>query len=339
MATHHPTPPAIDSARAAGLRHVDDGRLPGIRRVGAKSRVRYVGPQGRTIADEHELRRIRALAIPPAWTDVWICPDPRGHVQATGRDARGRKQYRYHPRWREVRDEAKYGRLLAFAQALPAHPRANRRGPASIRPAAREGPRRRRPAAREDAHPHRQRGIRARQRLVRPDDDARPARDGRRRHACTSSFAARAAWRTPSISTTRGSRRIVKACRDLPGHELFQYVDERRRPDRRSTPPTSTPTCARSAARTSPPRTSAPGPARCWPPARWRSAARLQSAAEAKRNVIAADRFGRATAGQHQGGLPQVLHPSRRSSRPTWTASPSSGHARALPWPPRVERH
>src|ERR1700748_1632421 len=66
------------------------------------------------------LARIRALAVPPAWTDVWICPHAEGHLQATGRDARGRKQYRYHPRWREVRDEVKYGRMLAFAAALPA---------------------------------------------------------------------------------------------------------------------------------------------------------------------------------------------------------------------------
>src|SRR5207247_11340785 len=69
--------------------------------------------------DRHELRRIRSLAIPPAWTDVWICPRPNGHIQATGRDSRGRKQYRYHPRWREVRDETKYDRMIAFAEALP----------------------------------------------------------------------------------------------------------------------------------------------------------------------------------------------------------------------------
>ena len=82
-----------------------------------------------------ELQRIKSLVIPPAWTDVWICPDPRGHLQATGRDARGRKQYRYHPRWREVRDEVKYGRLIAFAQALPRIRSATR--PTCARPACR----------------------------------------------------------------------------------------------------------------------------------------------------------------------------------------------------------
>ena len=128
-----------------------------------------------------ELARIKSLVIPPAWTDVWICPDPHGHLQATGRDARGRKQYRYHPRWREVRDEVKYGRLIAFAQALP---RIRQRTEADLRKnrsAARKGPRRRRAAAREDADSRRQRRVRARQRLGRADDDARPARDDQRR--------------------------------------------------------------------------------------------------------------------------------------------------------------
>src|SRR6185503_6823592 len=80
----------------------------------------YTGPDGRIIRSESELARIRSLVIPPAWTDVWISPDPRGHLQATGRDARGRKQYRYHSRWREVRDETKYDRMIGFARALPA---------------------------------------------------------------------------------------------------------------------------------------------------------------------------------------------------------------------------
>src|SRR5918912_791439 len=71
------------------------------------------------VCNRNSTARLRSLVLPPAWTDVWICTDPRGHLQATGRDARGRKQYRYHPRWREVRDEVKYGRLIAFAEALP----------------------------------------------------------------------------------------------------------------------------------------------------------------------------------------------------------------------------
>ncbi len=105
-------------AREAGLRYVSD-TAPGIRRRRVGEQFEYIAPTGEQIEDEQTLRRIRSLAIPPAWTDVWICPSPKGHVQATGRDARGRKQYRYHPRWREVRDEAKYERVMAFAEALP----------------------------------------------------------------------------------------------------------------------------------------------------------------------------------------------------------------------------
>jgi DNA topoisomerase-1 len=119
-ATAEPVTVAPDvSAKSAGLHYVDD-RRPGITRKRAGKGWRYVGPDGKTIRDPEVVRRINSLAIPPAYTDVWICPDPRGHIQATGRDAKGRKQYRYHPRWREVRDETKYGRMIAFAQALPA---------------------------------------------------------------------------------------------------------------------------------------------------------------------------------------------------------------------------
>ena len=108
----------VESARAAGLRYVSD-LTAGIRRRRAGKGLRYTGSDGRPIRDVETLARIKRLAIPPAWTDVWICPDARGHLQATGRDARGRKQYRYHPRWREVRDAVKYDRMLAFAEALP----------------------------------------------------------------------------------------------------------------------------------------------------------------------------------------------------------------------------
>jgi DNA topoisomerase-1 len=104
------------SARAAGLRYVSDDD-PGLRRRRSRGGFRYIGPDGRA-APRHVLARIRALAIPPAWEDVWICADEHGHLQATGRDAKGRKQYRYHARWREARDETKYGRVSAFAAAL-----------------------------------------------------------------------------------------------------------------------------------------------------------------------------------------------------------------------------
>jgi DNA topoisomerase-1 len=106
------------TAQLAGLRYTNDEQ-PGVRRRRNGRGFAYVDRDGMPIRDEGELRRIRRLAIPPAWTDVWISPSPLGHIQATGRDARGRKQYRYHERWREVRDEAKYGRLNDFAKALP----------------------------------------------------------------------------------------------------------------------------------------------------------------------------------------------------------------------------
>src|SRR5262245_23292808 len=108
----------ISAARAAGLRHARDDR-PGIRRVRCGRGFRYRAADGSALRDRETLERIRSLAIPPAWVDVWICPSPNGHLQATGRDARGRKQYRYHPRWRAVRDETKYDRLIAFGEALP----------------------------------------------------------------------------------------------------------------------------------------------------------------------------------------------------------------------------
>jgi DNA topoisomerase I len=109
-------PPA--AAKAAGLRYVHDDR-PGIRREPDGDGFRYVDAKDEPVADEATLKRIKSLAIPPAWTDVWICPQANGHLQATGRDARGRKQYRYHPKWREVRDDVKYERMINFGKALP----------------------------------------------------------------------------------------------------------------------------------------------------------------------------------------------------------------------------
>ncbi len=109
---------AIDSAKSAGLRYVTDDQR-GITRNKSNSGFSYAAPDGTPLRDADELQRIKTLAIPPAWTDVWICARPNGHLQATGRDARGRKQYRYHARWRQVRDEAKYDRMLTFARLLP----------------------------------------------------------------------------------------------------------------------------------------------------------------------------------------------------------------------------
>src|SRR5688572_10515324 len=108
----------VRAARDAGLVYVSD-ESPGITRKKSGNGFTYVDAAGKAITDDETLLRIRQLAIPPAYKDVWICPTPRGHIQAVGRDDRGRKQYRYHEKWREVRDENKYGRMIDFAKALP----------------------------------------------------------------------------------------------------------------------------------------------------------------------------------------------------------------------------
>jgi DNA topoisomerase-1 len=110
--------PELEHARSAGLRYVDD-RTPGYRREHTRSGFAYLDERGMKITDDAVISRIASLAIPPAYEDVWICPLAHGHVQATARDARGRKQYRYHKRWREVRDANKYRETIAFAHALP----------------------------------------------------------------------------------------------------------------------------------------------------------------------------------------------------------------------------
>ncbi|HET9753242.1 MAG TPA: hypothetical protein VFP52_09780, partial [Myxococcales bacterium] len=107
-----------EAATRVGLRYVTDG-VAGIRRRRAGSGWVFFAPGGARVRDEAERKRIASLVIPPAWTDVWICPDPRGHIQATARDARGRKQYRYHSRYREARDESKFRRMLEFSEILP----------------------------------------------------------------------------------------------------------------------------------------------------------------------------------------------------------------------------
>lgn len=120
MNTTTPAPVAetLTEIKAAGLRYVTD-RKPGIRRETDGEGFRYLAPDGKVIQDEKTLARIKALGIPPAYQDVWICPGENGYLQATGHDSKGRKQYRYHPRWRETRDETKYERMMAFGEALP----------------------------------------------------------------------------------------------------------------------------------------------------------------------------------------------------------------------------
>jgi DNA topoisomerase-1 len=211
------------SAKIAGLHYVNDAVLPGIRRVGSKHRVRYVLPNGATLGDREELQRIKALVIPPAWTDVWICPRADGHLQATGRDARGRKQYRYHARWREVRDEVKYGRLLAFAGALE---RIRERTDADIQ---RQGLPREKVLALV---------VQLLEKTLIRVGNEEYARDNgsiglttmrdahAKIHGPTIRFEFKGKSGIKHAIALDDSRlaRVVKSCRDLPGHELFQYV-------------------------------------------------------------------------------------------------------------------
>jgi DNA topoisomerase-1 len=214
----------VTSAQLAGLRYVNDETLSGIRRVGGKSRFRYLAPNGRAIRDASAMQRIRALAIPPAWRDVWICPDPRGHLQATGRDARGRKQYRYHPEWRAVRDEVKYGRLIAFAEILPA---IRQRTAADLR---RSGLSRAKVLA-AVVQLLEKTLIRVGNEEYARENQSIGLTTMRDKHARINGGAVRFEFRGKSGKThaidlrDRRLANIVKACRDLPGHELFQYLD------------------------------------------------------------------------------------------------------------------
>ncbi len=217
--------PAPESAKLAGLRYVNDERTPGIRRIGSTSRVRYVAPSGRTIGDRVELGRIKALVIPPAWKDVWICPDRRGHLQATGRDARGRKQYRYHPKWRQVRDEVKYGRLIAFAQALP---RIRRRTASDLRSTGLS----RTKVLATAVQLLEKTLIRVGNEEYARDNGSIGLTTMRDSHATVKGGTVRFEFRGKSgvrhavdLQDARLAK-IVKACRDLPGYELFQYVDD-----------------------------------------------------------------------------------------------------------------
>src|SRR5882672_11386563 len=170
-----------EAATRAGLAYVTDG-LAGITRKRAGKGWVFYAPDGSKIDDTAERKRITSLVIPPAWTDVWICPDPDGHIQATARDARGRKQYRYHPLYRDTRDTSKFRRMLEFSEILP-EIRERVERDVRARPHAPPDPRHRGDAARQDADPRGQRRVRARQPLVRPDDTAGAARRDQGREA------------------------------------------------------------------------------------------------------------------------------------------------------------
>jgi DNA topoisomerase-1 len=219
-----PSPENVSAARAARLRYVND-RQPGITRRCVGGGFTYRDPKGKAVRDASELTRIKALAVPPAWTEVWICPLENGHLQATGRDARRRKQYRYHARWRRTRDETKYEHMLEFGQALPAI---------------------RRRIAADLALPGlpREKVLAA---VVRLMEDTL-ARVGNPEYASQNNTFGLTTLRNRHVRITRGRieldfrakhgirhvsqvsdrklARVVKNCRDLPGSELFQYIDE-----------------------------------------------------------------------------------------------------------------
>ena len=215
---------AVRAARNAHLRYVSD-RRPGITRERKGDGFIYRDPSGAIIADREELARIKRIAVPPAWTNVWICPVESGHIQAVGRDARGRKQYRYHPRWRSVRDETKFEHILLFGRSLPA---IRRQVEADL---SKPGlPREKVLAA----------VVRLMETTLARVGNPEYARQNesfglttlRNRHVRITrerielDFHAKHGIRHHSVVSDRKLVRILKNCRDLPGSELFQYIDE-----------------------------------------------------------------------------------------------------------------
>ena len=238
---------------------------PGLGRRGPTNRFRYVDERtGRPVTDRATLERVRALVIPPAWTDVWIAADPRSHIQATGRDARRRKQYRYHPEFRAHQEEAKFELLVPFGRGLSGFRRRverdlRRRGLPHERVLALVVRLLEQTVVRVGNEEY------ARQRLVRAHHAARSARHGRwsrlrLRFPGKSSKAHDVGIDDPRLV------RLVRRCQDLPGQLLFQHAEG---DHVRSHRPTSTSTCAPVPVSTSRPRSSAPGTRPCSPPWRW----------------------------------------------------------------------
>ena len=217
-----PMPDPADSARAARLRYVSDDS-PGIKRIRSAKGFAYVNHDGKTIREVDELRRIKSLAIPPAWRDVWICRLPHGHLQATGRDAKGRKQHRYHPRWREVRDETKYDRMREFAKVLPAIRRKVKQDLALCG------------LPREKVLATVVRLLETSMIRVGNEEYRRQNKSFglatlRSRHVSVTGSTIRFEFRGKSgvqhavDLNDRRLAKIIKQCQDLPGHELFQYI-------------------------------------------------------------------------------------------------------------------
>jgi DNA topoisomerase-1 len=217
---------AADAAKSAGLRYVSMSPLPpGIERRRRGKGFAYRSPDGKALRDPADLARIRALAIPPAWAEVWICPSPLGHIQAVGRDARGRKQYRYHSRWRDVRDETKYGQLVDFGRLLPA---IRRRVQADL---ARAGmPREKVLAVVVDLLDRTMIRVGNEEYARANQSFGLTTLKGRHVKFAGGGFELRFRGKSGKEHRVRvvdrRLARIVKACQDLPGHDLFQYVDE-----------------------------------------------------------------------------------------------------------------
>ncbi len=213
-----------DHAELAGLVFVNDGD-PGISRSKPNTLFRYTRADGRIVRDTGMLNRIRLLAIPPAWTEVWICPSPKGHIQATGRDARGRKQYIYHPDWIATRDEAKYHRLLEFARTLPRIRRTVKRH------MGKRGLRRDKVLA-TVVHLLQTTLIRVGNQEYARNNQSFGLSTLQDKHVSFSGGEMRfkfrgktgKAWRL-KVSDRRVAK-IVKSCQELPGQHLFQYEDD-----------------------------------------------------------------------------------------------------------------
>jgi DNA topoisomerase-1 len=215
---------AVTARPAPDLVYLTDD-VPGIRRLRTKTGFRYVDPAGRPVRDAETLGRIKSLVIPPAWSDVWISPVADSHIQATGRDARRRKQYRYHPRWREVRDRAKYDRTIAFATALPkvrerveadlASPGISKEKVLAVVVSLLEATL-----------------IRVGNQEYARENHSFGLTTMRDRHVKVNGSEVRFHFRGKSgkehsiALRDRRLARLVKKCQDLPGQQLFQYVDE-----------------------------------------------------------------------------------------------------------------
>jgi DNA topoisomerase-1 len=215
---------AVTASTVPDLIYLTDD-APGIRRLHTKTGFRYVDPAGKPVHDPKTLERITSIVIPPAWTDVWISPVADAHIQATGRDKRGRKQYRYHPHWREVRDRAKYDRTISFATALPT---IRERVDADLA----------KPGVSKDkvlavvVSLLETTLIRVGNKEYARDNGSFGLTTMRDRHVKVNGSEVRFHFRGKSGKdhsvTLRDRRlaRLVKKCQDLPGQELFQYVDE-----------------------------------------------------------------------------------------------------------------